>query len=47
MSDDNNNDSRTPFFKDNKNAVRDAAKEIATDIYVLHRDMLAKPDKDE
>ena len=41
MSDDNN-DSRTPFFKDNKNAMRDAAKEMATDIYVLQRDIQAK-----
>ena len=40
MSDDNN-DSRTPYFRDNKNAVRDAAKEMATDIYVLQRDIQA------
>ena len=41
MSDDNN-DSRTPFFKDNKNAIRDAARKTLTDGYIIYRDARAK-----
>ena len=46
MTDDNNHSNNdndnTPYFRDNKNAVRDAARKTLTDGYILYRDIQAR-----
>ena len=43
MSDDNNNSNdNRPYFRDNKNAIRDAANQSMREGYVLYRDMQAR-----
>ena len=41
MSNDNDIDN-TPYFRDNKNAIRDAANQTMRESYILYRDIQAR-----